>query len=166
MLTRFPWILSCCVLLLYGCLGGEDDDLQPVVCEDGLVSAAEFAAADSLDYTELDDTGLLYSIVETGSDTVPTLTDSLRVAYVGAVTNGRIFDGRTPEDPAGFRLQNVIPGWQLGVPLIGEGGQIRLVIPSELAYGTQTRRNQIGQIVICPNSDLIFDIELLEIVEE
>ena len=61
-------------------------------------------------------------------------------------------------EPVKFPVNAVIPGWSEGVKLIGEGGKIRLFIPSELAYGAQ----QAGP-VITPNSTLIFDVELVKI---
>jgi FKBP-type peptidyl-prolyl cis-trans isomerase len=155
---------SVILFSLSSCLG-DDDDNQPGLCEDGLISIEEFATNDALTYTELDNTGLLYFIEEPGTGDRAEVTDSLVFAYTGAVTNGRVFDSRPTDNPLRFRLNRLIQGWQLGIPLIAEGGKIRLLIPSELGYGERGSCNQFGQCSICPNSDLVFDIELIEIVD-
>ena len=52
----------------------------------------------------------------------------------------------------------MIKGWQEGVQLIGEGGKIRLVVPSDLAYGDEGAPGKIPG-----GSTLVFDVELLKI---
>lgn len=80
--------------------------------------------------------------------------------YTGAlITDGVIFEsshdfGR----PATFGLHQVIEGWTKGVPGMKVGGVRRLIIPSEMAYGQRRASAQIG-----PNSDLVFDIELVDV---
>ncbi|MGB3799857.1 MAG: FKBP-type peptidyl-prolyl cis-trans isomerase [Lewinella sp.] len=137
--------------------------MTPRVCEEGIISVEEFAAADSLTYTELNNTGLYYYIRDSGSVERPVLADSVEANYTGFITNGRIFDQTTTATGTRtFPLSGVIQGWQLGVPLVGRGGQIRLLIPSELAYGSRGNCNQLGQCSICPDSDLVFDIEVVD----
>jgi FKBP-type peptidyl-prolyl cis-trans isomerase len=53
---------------------------------------------------------------------------------------------------------NVMPGWNIGVAGMKVGGKRRLMVPSELAYGA----DRVGAVIL-PNSDLIFEIELLEV---
>lgn len=80
--------------------------------------------------------------------------------YTGALAkDGTIFQsshdfGR----PATFGLNQVIKGWTVGVPGMKIGGTRRLIIPSQMAYGSQRAAANIP-----PNSDLVFDIELIEI---
>jgi FKBP-type peptidyl-prolyl cis-trans isomerase FkpA len=82
---------------------------------------------------------------------------TVTVVYTGYLLNGNQFD----EGPAGgatFSLNNVIAGWQQGIPKFKEGGKGKLIIPSVLGYGTQV----VGDIP--ENSVLIFDIELVDVL--
>ena len=78
--------------------------------------------------------------------------------YTGALcSDGTIFESsHDGGGPATFGLNEVIAGWTKGVPGMRVGGTRRLVIPAELAYGRRRMSSKIG-----PNSDLVFDIELI-----
>ena len=80
--------------------------------------------------------------------------------YTGAlVKDGTIFQSSKDFGrPATFGLDQVIAGWTQGVPGMKIGGTRRLIIPSPLAYGSQRAASNIP-----PNSDLVFDIELIAI---
>lgn len=80
--------------------------------------------------------------------------------YTGALCkNGIIFQSSHDfGKPATFGLDQVIAGWTNGVPGMKVGGWRRLIIPSEMAYGSARAASNIP-----PNSDLVFDIELVEI---
>lgn len=102
--------------------------------------------------------GLLYEIIEEGNDVKAGPKDTVWCHYTGTLIDGTKFDGSDPEgEPVRFTLDRVIPGWTEGMQLVGEGGKIKLYIPSELAYG---ERN-MGQIK--PNSTLIFDVEITKV---
>jgi len=78
------------------------------------------------------------------------------VRYKGQLMDGSVFD-ETKEEPATFPLKRLIKGWQAGLPFCRQGGKIRLIIPSALAYSIRN----LG--IIPPNSPLIFDVEVVEI---
>ncbi|MDB5177111.1 MAG: peptidyl-prolyl cis-trans isomerase [Candidatus Saccharibacteria bacterium] len=80
--------------------------------------------------------------------------------YTGAlVKNGIIFQSSHDfGDAITFPLGGVIAGWTKGVPGMKVGGMRRLIIPSEMAYGSARASANIP-----PNSDLVFDIELVAI---
>jgi len=86
--------------------------------------------------------------------------DTITAHYTGALaTDGTIFESsRDSGNPATFGLNQVIDGWTQGVPGMKVGGVRRLVIPATLAYGQRRASAQIG-----PNSDLVFDIQLIAI---
>jgi FKBP-type peptidyl-prolyl cis-trans isomerase FkpA len=100
----------------------------------------------------------LYYVMETeGTGAQPTSTSTVKVVYTGYFTNGQVFDA---SDNQGIEisLQNVIEGWKEGVPYFKEGGTGKLLIPSALGYGPT------GTATIPPNSVIIFDIELVEVL--
>ena len=105
------------------------------------------------------DNGLHYKILEEGNSSFPKNGDTLDVEYVGQLLNGLEFDRSYTNQPFEFILgsNEVIQGWELGVPLIDQEGTILLIIPSGLAYGTTTSGS------IPENSVLIFRIKLLDI---
>ena len=90
--------------------------------------------------------------------------DSVTVNYVGALTNGTVFDASAShqETVNGFTFNlgagQVIKGWDQGIVGMKEGGKRTLVIPASLAYGSQA----VGD-VIPANSTLIFEVELLKV---
>ena len=106
--------------------------------------------------------GLQYQVLEQGTGERPEPTDVVRVHYKGTLLDGTEFDSSHGRgEPAMFALAQVVPGWQEGIALMPVGSKYRLWIPSELAYGELgTPNGEIG-----PNATLVFEVELLEIVE-
>ena len=104
--------------------------------------------------------GLQYEILKKGTGKKPAASDKVKVHYEGKLLDGTVFDSSYErKKPATFGLQQVIKGWTEGLQLMETGAKYRFYIPSELAYGAG------GQRGIPPNSVLIFDVELLEIVK-
>lgn len=106
--------------------------------------------------TQTTASGLHYIIDVVGNGRHPNSADTVRVNYVGTLTNGTQFDAN---NNITFRLREVIKGWQEGIPLLSVGGKGRLIIPSSLAYGSTPQQN------IPANSVLIFNVDLLAIVD-
>lgn len=96
--------------------------------------------------------------VGTGQEVQPGAT--VTVHYTGALCkNGIIFQSSHDfGKPITFGLDQVIRGWTEGVPGMKVGGMRRLLIPSEMAYGSARAAANIP-----PNSDLVFDIELIDV---
>ncbi len=106
-------------------------------------------------------TGLFFEILEPGSDNKPDSKSKVSVHYTGTLLDGRVFDSSYGRgSPTTFKLNEVIPAWTQGLPLIGVGGKIRLHAPAELAYGDE------GNPGIPPASALVFEVELLDIIVE
>lgn len=99
-------------------------------------------------------------LVEGESDQVVAPGDTITVHYTGKlVSNGTVFDSSIGRgEPTTFSLDGVIVGWQEGLVGMRVGGQRRLLIPAEKAYGAAERPG------IPPDSDLEFEVELIEIV--
>lgn len=105
--------------------------------------------------------GLQYQVLENGSGERPTASSRVKVNYQGSLLDGSVFDSSYQRgEPAVFGLNQVIAGWTEGLALMPVGAKYRFWIPGELAYGT---RGAPGG-VIGPNATLVFDVELLEIV--
>ena len=100
-----------------------------------------------------DPRGFYYQVMTPGTGATPTLSSKVTVFYKGSLTNGNIFD-QTSANPVPFGLNQLILGWQYGIPLVKAGGRIMLYLPPSLGYGSQS----MGQIPA--NSALIFDITL------
>lgn len=105
--------------------------------------------------------GLVYKALVEGKGPQPTAAATVKVSYEGTFVDGKVFDSSKKNGgPISFPLRRVIPCWTEGVQKMRVGGKARLVCPPEIAYG---ERGAPGAIP--PNSTLVFEVELLEIVE-
>lgn len=120
-----------------------------------------------------DDAAVVYETLESGvaifdsligDGPQPDPDSEIRVHYTGFFDNGCIFDtSRTRGAPASFRLDNLISGWQIGMADMHEGGKRRIRIPPALGYGAVGVN--ISGFVIPANATLIFEVELIEVLE-
>ncbi len=103
--------------------------------------------------------GLKYIVLQQGSGNKPVATSNVKVHYTGMFLDGKVFDSSVQRgETIDFGLNQVIQGWTEGVQLMAEGSKYKFYIPSKLAYG---ERGAGG--VIPPNTDLIFEVELIKI---
>ncbi len=141
--------------------------LAPAGCGDDSTGPKDptdlnFAASLGVNLAEMTKTasGVYYKdlVVGQGAEAAP--GEEVTVHYTGWLHDGTKFDSSVDRgQPATFTLDNnVIPGWQEGVPGMRVGGKRKLVIPSDLAYGAT------GRPGIPPHATLVFDVELLAIV--
>ena len=103
--------------------------------------------------------GLQYEVLRVGEGERPTVDSTVRLHYRGTLIDGTEFDSSYGGEPAVFMVSGVIPGFTEALILMPVGSHYRIVIPAGIAYGPQ------GSGPIGPNSTLIFEIELLEIVD-
>lgn len=105
--------------------------------------------------------GLQYQVLQKGTGAKPTASDKVKCHYHGTLINGTVFDSSVNRgEPAVFGVSQVIPGWVEALQLMEVGSKWRLFIPSNLAYGEHGAGEAIE-----PNSALVFDVELLDIVK-
>ncbi len=99
-------------------------------------------------------TGVFYQIIAAGTGTyVYTTSSIITVDYTGKLLNGTVFDNSNGT-PREFTLSRLIPGWQIAIPKIQKGGQIRFFVPSYFGYGN------VAQGSIPANSILDFTVTL------
>ena len=126
--------------------------------EEGERFLAENAGKEGVQTTA---SGLQYQVLSEGSGPRPKAGDTVRVHYKGTLLDGETFDDSYARgEPVEFALSQVVPGWQEGLQLMPVGSKYRLWIPGKLGYGEQgTPGGPIG-----PNATLVFEVELLDIV--
>ena len=152
--TFLIFCFSYLLLLCSSCLKGDEGCVPKTVqSEEGQMQA--YASSNGITPT-VHTSGLYYQIINAGTGAPPTLTSNVSVKYTGKLTNGTIFGQSST--PLTLSLSTVIAGWQIGIPLIGEGGVIKLIIPSSLAYGC------VANGSIPANSVLFFEVELVDIL--
>ncbi|MES2828291.1 MAG: FKBP-type peptidyl-prolyl cis-trans isomerase [Bacteroidota bacterium] len=109
------------------------------------------------------ESGVYYKIVSPGSGISQIeLTDTLTVLYQGKLLIDSVIGGTATTDTVGYKfvLESSIPGWRNGLPLIKEGGRIRLLVPSAQAY-----KNNNIVAGIPKNAVLDFDVQLKKVAK-
>lgn len=111
------------------------------------------------------DEGLFYVIGAAGAGETIKLEDQLRIQYKANYLEDGIkplfFDSTASTDPelaTKFILNTAIEGWQKGIPLVRKGGEIRLIVPSKMAYQNRVI-NKLPK-----NSILDFDIKVIDVL--
>ena len=108
------------------------------------------------------ESGIKYTISKKGTGDNAKTNDLLSVHYSLQLIDGSEIDSSfTRGAPIEFTcgVGQVIKGWDEAMQLLNKGSKARLVIPSELGYGSMGA----GNGVIPPNAILIFDVELVDI---
>ena len=155
-------VLGTALVLLVGIYLLMQDE-EPSSIQQKPVAEADKVAEDeppALRETVETESGLEYRVLRSGSGPSPRLEDQVRVHYRGRLENGKEFDSSYRSGrPATFPVNGVIRGWTEALLLMKEGDKWELSIPPELGYGSRGVKNAIP-----PNSILIFEVELLEIL--
>ncbi len=120
--------------------------------------AADLAAKKAK--AKADESGLKILIEKEGTGPKPKAGEWVQVDYTGYLPDGTKFDSSKGRQPIRFQVGKgrVIAGWDKGIMQLNEGSKAILFIPSYLGYG---ERGAGG--VIPPNSDLIFEVELVKV---
>lgn len=106
--------------------------------------------------------GLQYRVLESGDGATPGANNQVKAHYTGKLIDGTVFDSSVERgQPFTFSTAGgVIPGWIEAAKMMQEGDKWEVYIPPNLAYGAQGRMPTIP-----PNSVLVFELELLEVLD-
>lgn len=146
-------LAAASLLMLIACNNNDEPSVNQAEVDKEIIE--QYIADNNLNATE-HPSGLFYVIEEPGSGGSPDLNDDVTVEYKGYLTNGAVFDETQANQPRSFPLGNLIPGWQIGIPLLQKNGEGLFLIPSELGYGDRALPG------IPANSVLIFEIKLVD----
>ena len=109
--------------------------------------------------------GVQYVVLTKGNGASPVVGSQVKVMYLGKLRNGTIFD--QSEVPFKYEIgdKGIIPGWNEGIQLMKEGEYGILFIPAKLGYAEKGAKNEEDptKYDIPPNSDLIFEMQLLKV---
>jgi FKBP-type peptidyl-prolyl cis-trans isomerases 1 len=149
-----PLFLIPAFILLNGCSKNKSCEPRTPASETAEIQA--FATAKGIN-ASVDPSGVYYQIMNPGGPDKPNASSKIVITYTGQLLNGQVFDQmNTPNQSQPWTLGTLIPGWVTGLPHIGKGGSIKLIIPSSLAYGCMSNG------VIPSNSILYFEIQLVD----
>lgn len=123
------------------------------VLEKNIEEIEQYISDNNLNGVQKTESGLHYLVVATGDNNFPTLSDTVKVNYVGKLTDGSTFDSNQNIE---FPLSAMIEGWKEGIPKFSRGGSGYLFIPSSLGYGPNGSGSIPGDAV------LIFEIDLID----
>ncbi|MFN3748238.1 MAG: FKBP-type peptidyl-prolyl cis-trans isomerase [Sphingorhabdus sp.] len=127
--------------------------VSPIVFANPAIAAEPTAAKPVLTCNVKTAEGLSYTVIKAGAGEKPGADARVEVNYSGRLaSDGSEFDAG---QGAKFKVGGVIPGFAQGLKLMQPGGKYRLCIPAALGYGAE------GSGPIPPNSDLVFEVELL-----
>lgn len=105
--------------------------------------------------------GVQYEVIKEGNGAQPSIADTVKAHYRGALLDGKEFDSSFRRNqPFTAPLRSLIKGWQIAIPKMKEGSHWRLWIPSDLAYGDRGAGGDIPG-----GATLLFEVELLQIVK-
>lgn len=156
-------VLIVLLTIIVGC-SGENAPLQKIELKkdtpmDNKAAAEAFLQSNANEEGVIQtESGLQYKIIDSGTGSTPTMSDTVAAHYAGRLLDGTEFDSSYSRgEPLNIPVGGVIKGWTEALLMMKEGDKWTLFIPSELGYGER------GVGPIPANSALIFDIELIEV---
>lgn len=150
------FILLCITPLLFiACKKQHDNNCLPEPAETEANNIAAYCNANGIAYT-VDTNGIYYQVVDPGTGAKPNVNSKITVTYSTDLLTGEIIDTTHLTNPVSQPLSQFIEGWRIAIPYIQQGGHIKMVIPSSLAYGCTGIKN-----LVPPNAPLFYDVILV-----
>jgi FKBP-type peptidyl-prolyl cis-trans isomerase FkpA len=164
-------------LLALGCRSrNEIDQSNQLRREDQVIR--DYLAANNIQAVRDNDSGIYYRITAPGAGSRPTLGDTVRLHQTGTVLFGKQFDTSRFGDPLRTNLSGTFTrgflagrtsmprAWQVMVPQMQLGERRQAFVPSNFGFGSGGVGDELqrGSYIVPPNSILIYDLELLEII--
>ena len=121
------------------------------------------AAAAALAWVSMPSTTRVETLTE-GVGGHPADGQYILINYKGMLTDGKVFD---QGQGVPMQLGGTIPGFDRALRQTQQGGKYRVEIPAAEAYGAEEKRNPMtGEVVIPANSDLVFEVDVLQFMSE
>jgi FKBP-type peptidyl-prolyl cis-trans isomerase len=150
-------LLPVIIYSFYGC--NKASTCTPVAPSAEATMILTFANAQGM-MVQGHSSGIYYEILDPGTGDTPTADSKISVTYKTTLLDGSI-NGDVVEEvttPTELVVLNqFIEGWKIGVPLIQEGGRIKMIVPSALIFGCQPHNGLPG------NAVLYYDIRLITV---
>lgn len=153
--------------LVLGIFGSCKDPQRLITAEEQLIidrKIIEDYLAENDITAEVTPTGIYYQVLRRGNGVKAENGKTVKVHYLGKFLDGQIFDSSyATGQPYVFRVgatsdrNSPIKAWHQALPLMHQGDELRIYVPSGLAYG------RFGSQTIPPNANLMFDMDLLEV---
>jgi FKBP-type peptidyl-prolyl cis-trans isomerase len=105
--------------------------------------------------------GLQYEVIQNGNGIKPVLGDTVIILFRGLTQEGQEFMNMYSK-PHKMLLQQGTKGGLEALQMMQEGSKYRFYLPTELAYGP----NPPPAGILLPNMAVIYDIELLEVIQQ
>jgi len=141
---KYVILIISLTILSFSCTKNEETSIEEYLAQNNLKAQKH-------------DSGLYYIIEKEGTGGHPKVSNTVKMNYKGYYLDGEQFDSSYDRGkPLEYKLSGLIRGWQIGVPLFQKGGKGKLIIPSNLGYGSHPTNG------IRDNATLVFDIELID----
>jgi len=141
---KYLFLIISISILSFSCNKDEDKTIEEYLSENNLNAQKH-------------ESGLYYIIENEGIGEHPKVSNVVTMNYKGYYLDGEKFDSSYDRGkPLVHPLNELIRGWQIGVPLLKKGGKGKLIIPPNLGYGSHPTNR------IRDNAILVFDIELID----
>lgn len=110
--------------------------------------------------------GYFYEIIDAGKGAPAMMWDAVKIHYKGQYLNSQVFDdSRKRGQKLAFKVGQMIPAWNYGLQHLAQGGRMRIVAPSQLAYGADGLISAKGDTIVAAHQTLIFELDGLDITK-